>query len=79
MLEEEKEKPDASSAKSKEVDTFKLISENQAYKELICPLCFKFIFKCVTAFCNHSFCEKCLDEYLILKKVYLIFSHHFHF
>lgn len=40
---------------------------------LICYLCLNFMYKCVTAFCGHSFCEQCLDEYLILKKVYISF------
>ena len=43
--------------------------EREGFTSLICPLCLKFQYKCVTAFCGHSFCEKCLEEYLIIKKV----------
>jgi len=35
---------------------------------LICPLCLNFLYKCTTTVCGHSFCERCLDEYLILRK-----------
>ena len=31
--------------------------------KMICPLCFRFICKCVTTFCGHSYCEMCFDEY----------------
>lgn len=40
---------------------------------LICPLCLKFIYKCTTPICGHSFCERCLDEYLIIRKVSLYY------
>jgi hypothetical protein len=43
--------------------------DDSGFKSLICPLCMNFLYKCVTAYCGHSFCEKCLDEYLILKRV----------
>ena len=43
--------------------------DNNSFKTLVCPLCFNFLYKCLTAVCGHSFCEKCLDEYLIIKKV----------
>ena len=38
------------------------------FKNLICPLCLNFLYKCTTTVCGHSFCERCLDEYLILRK-----------
>ena len=40
-----------------------------AFKEFICPLCMKLIYKCVTTLCGHSYCEGCLDDYLIYKMV----------
>jgi hypothetical protein len=39
-------------------------------QNLICPLCLKFLYKCTTTICGHSFCERCIDEYLIIRKVY---------
>ena len=39
------------------------------FKNLICPLCLNFLYKCTTTACGHSFCERCLDEYLIIRKV----------
>lgn len=48
-------------------------SDNQrmlrGFKNLMCPLCLNVMYKCTTAACGHSFCERCLDEYLIIKKV----------
>jgi hypothetical protein len=41
----------------------------EGFKNLVCPLCLNMMYKCTTAACGHSFCEKCLDEYLIIKKV----------
>ncbi|TNV74237.1 hypothetical protein FGO68_gene2201 [Halteria grandinella] len=38
------------------------------FKNLICPLCLNFMYKSTTTACGHSFCERCLDEYLILRK-----------
>lgn len=46
----------------------------KGFRNLICPLCLNFLFKCTTTVCGHSFCERCLDEYLILKKVLLFHS-----
>lgn len=37
--------------------------------KLLCPLCLKFIYKCTTTACGHSYCEKCLDDYLIIRNV----------
>ena len=39
-------------------------SGEDAFKEFICPLCMKLIYKCVTTLCGHSYCEGCLDDYL---------------
>jgi hypothetical protein len=45
------------------------------FKNLMCPLCLNVMYKCTTAACSHSFCERCLDEYLIIKRVrYITFS-----
>ena len=44
------------------------IDQNLDYKSLICPLCFQYIYKTQTTVCGHSFCTKCIDEYLIIKK-----------
>ena len=41
----------------------------RGFKNLMCPLCLNVMYKCTTAACGHSFCERCLDEYLIIKKV----------
>lgn len=35
--------------------------------KLTCPLCLSLIHKCVTTICSHSYCEACLDEYLVFK------------
>jgi len=35
--------------------------------KFLCPLCLKLINKCMTTVCGHSFCERCIDEYTILK------------
>lgn len=45
------------------------ISLAKGFKNLICPLCLNVIYKCTTTICGHSFCERCLDEYIILRKV----------
>jgi len=37
--------------------------------KFLCPLCLKLINKCMTTVCGHSFCERCIDEYTILKPV----------
>lgn len=39
-----------------------------SFKELICPLCRRLLYKCTTTLCGHSYCERCLDEYLILNE-----------
>ena len=41
----------------------------RGFKNSMCPLCLNVMYKCTTAACGHSFCERCLDEYLIIKKV----------
>jgi len=46
-----------------------VLDESQAFKEFICPICLKLIQKCVTTLCGHSFCESCLEDYLIYKEV----------
>ena len=46
-------------------------SGEDAFKEFMCPLCMKLIYKCVTTLCGHSYCEGCLDDYLIYKMVSL--------
>ena len=48
----------------------------KGFKNLMCPLCLKVMYKCTTASCGHSFCERCLDEYLIIKKVRNISLNH---
>mmetsp|Transcript_17446 Transcript_17446/g.26880 ORF Transcript_17446/g.26880 Transcript_17446/m.26880 type:complete len:117 (+) Transcript_17446:1092-1442(+) len=44
------------------------IDQARDIKSLICPLCFRFINRCQMTVCGHSFCSKCIDEYLIIKK-----------
>ena len=51
------------------------ISDEAAFKEFICPICLKLIQKCVTTLCGHSYCESCLEDYLLFKEVsQLLFS-----
>ena len=44
-------------------------SSEKSFYKFLCPLCLKLIFRCVTTVCGHSFCEVCLDEYLLIKPV----------
>jgi hypothetical protein len=44
-------------------------TNNIGFNNLICPLCLKFLCKCTTTACGHSFCERCIDEFLIIRKV----------
>jgi hypothetical protein len=44
-------------------------SQPQSFYKFLCPLCLKLIYRCVTTVCGHSFCEMCLDEYLLVKPV----------
>lgn len=37
--------------------------------DVICPICLKFICQAVTSVCGHSFCDLCINEYLILAPV----------
>lgn len=41
--------------------------DNQ-FKQLICPICVRLIYKCVSVSCGHNYCEKCLEEYFIFKE-----------
>lgn len=43
------------------------LNPSEDYKALVCPLCFNFLYKCQTTVCGHTFCTKCIDEYLIIK------------
>ena len=43
------------------------LNPSEDYKSLVCPLCFNFIYKAQTTVCGHTFCTKCIDEYLIIK------------
>lgn len=45
------------------------LSDRNAFKEFICPICLKLIQRCVTTLCGHSFCDSCLQDYLIFKEV----------
>ena len=60
---DEVEEEDAMAIKSETGTKFK------GFRDLICPLCLSFLYKCTTTVCGHSFCERCLDEYIIFKKV----------
>lgn len=44
------------------------VDPSMEFKSFICPLCFRFIYKCQITVCGHSYCTKCIDEYLIIKK-----------
>ena len=46
-----------------------LKASDNAFKEFICPICLKLIQKCVTTLCGHSYCESCLEDYLLFKEV----------
>ena len=52
----------AGNSDSEEIDSF---------SKLICPLCLQLMFKCMTSVCGHSFCEGCIDEYMLVKSVSL--------
>lgn len=39
-----------------------------SFMEFTCPICHKLLQKCVTTLCGHSYCEACLDDYLIYKE-----------
>jgi hypothetical protein len=41
----------------------------KSFYKFLCPICLKLIYRCVTTVCGHSFCEVCLDEYLLIKSV----------
>ena len=43
--------------------------ESDSFSKLMCPLCLKLMFKCMTSVCGHSFCERCIDEYILVKSV----------
>ena len=58
---EEPNKSDKQLECSKTADT--------AFKDFICPICLKLIQKCVTTISGHSYCESCLDDYLLYKDV----------
>lgn len=45
------------------------LDKPKSFYKFLCPLCLKLIYRCVTAVCGHSFCEMCLDEYLLIKSV----------
>ncbi len=44
-------------------------AQQNGFKNLMCPLCLNVMYKSTTTACGHSFCERCLDEYLIIRKV----------
>lgn len=37
----------------------------QSFGGLFCPLCLDYFVKPITTKCGHSFCEYCIDEYLL--------------
>jgi len=45
------------------------LSNASTFHKFLCPICFKLIYRCVTTICGHSYCEACIDEYLLVKKV----------
>ena len=63
-----------------------LKASDNAFKEFICPICLKLIQKCVTTLCGHSYCESCLEDYLLFKEVsrklnffYSLITFYFHY
>ena len=60
-------KSDKNAAAVDLVDSFR--AQEDSFKEFICPLCLKLIQKCVTTLCGHSYCESCLEDYLLFKEV----------
>jgi hypothetical protein len=38
-------------------------------EDINCPICFEFIVSCRVAVCGHTFCNFCLTECLLRKKV----------
>jgi hypothetical protein len=43
--------------------------DEDQFSKLMCPLCLKLMYKCMTTICGHSFCERCIDEYMLVKSV----------
>jgi len=55
----------------KNLFTKEMIEEDKAAQEIemvTCPICTEFMFKTTMTVCGHSFCEQCIDEYMIYKK-----------
>lgn len=76
-MSKKKDKDNLEEVKENDKDqSLKVNNEEYDINSLICSLCFNFMYKCVTTFCGHSFCEQCLDEYLILKKVRITYMHY---
>lgn len=44
-------------------------TSDHSFREFVCPICLKLIQKCVTTMCGHSYCEACLEDYLLFKPV----------
>jgi hypothetical protein len=42
--------------------------DENSYLKFICPLCLKLMQRCVTTVYGHSYCEYCLEDYLIYKE-----------
>ena len=67
-LEEDFSNSDVEMSESEEGNQVGDVQQN-GFKNLMCPLCLNVMYKSTTTACGHSFCERCLDEYLIIRKV----------
>ena len=52
-------------------DKFELARVRHTNADVICPICLKFMCQAVTANCGHSYCDLCVNEYLLVAPVNL--------
>jgi hypothetical protein len=45
------------------------------YKEITCTICLEIIVGCRKAGCGHIFCQMCIEEWLLRKKVSIIIEY----
>lgn len=52
-----------------------LLSNFMTDEEVTCPICFDYVLSCRVAICGHTFCNQCLSECLLRKKVIIVIDH----